>query len=95
MQATDRTGMVEALQGMLDELCSPDLTLERSKVLRPRLFELLGRLDQSTPGTSESAPAGAKAKEGAARGVVQERVRTRFHGEFPMFASIFHRPCLG
>jgi hypothetical protein len=93
MQATDRTGKLEALQGMLDELCSPDLTLERAKVLRPRLFELLGMLDQSTPGTSESAPAGSK--EGAARGVVRERVRTMLHAEFPGLASIFHRPCLG
>jgi hypothetical protein len=41
MPATNSMPQVETLQRILDELCAPELTLRRAKVLRGRLFELL------------------------------------------------------
>ncbi len=79
MLATDRTRKIEALQGLLDELCSPDLTLARANVLRPQLFELLGMLNQSAPeksdgslsGPEQSAAGGPEAGwERASRGIL-------------------------
>ena len=45
MSTTKTKPMLEVLEGMLDELCSPELTLDRAKILRPRLFAVLDALD--------------------------------------------------
>ena len=50
MLAPNNAGMIHALQGVLDELCSADLTLSRAKLLRHRLCELLEALQR--PGTN-------------------------------------------
>jgi hypothetical protein len=44
----ERTERIEALRGLLDGLCAPDLTLAEAKPLRTRLFDLLERTDRST-----------------------------------------------
>ena len=41
----ERAAQIKALHGLLDRLCSPDLTLEEAKVLRNQLFELLERIN--------------------------------------------------
>jgi hypothetical protein len=50
MLVTNKTGIINALVGVLDELCSADLTLSRAKLLRHRLCEILEALQG--PGTS-------------------------------------------
>jgi len=52
--------MIETLQGMLDELCSPDLTLGRANVLRGRLVQLLETLNSSSDGAGDGS--GTKAE---------------------------------
>jgi len=44
MPALKQVRTIETLRGMLDELCSPDLTLGRARVLRRRLAQLLEAL---------------------------------------------------
>lgn len=61
MSILDNPRTIESLRGMLDELCSPDLTLGRAKILRCRLAQLLETLDSSSerasdgPGTHREA----------------------------------------
>lgn len=43
---------VEALRGLMDRLCAPDLTLVEAKLLRGRLAELL---DRGGRGAAEAA----------------------------------------
>ena len=38
----ERAAQIKTLHGLLDRLCSPDLTLEVAKVLRNQMFDLLG-----------------------------------------------------
>lgn len=45
--AQDRAHLVEALRATIDALCSPDLTLAQSRLLRPRVLGLLAALDPS------------------------------------------------
>ncbi len=42
--AEDRTPLIEALQGLMDRLTSPDLTLGEANRLRPQLLDLLATL---------------------------------------------------
>jgi hypothetical protein len=44
MIGSNKTGTINALEGLLDELCSTDLTLGQAKLLRHRLCELLEAL---------------------------------------------------
>jgi hypothetical protein len=47
MQATtDRNLLYHKLHQMMDRLCSPDLTVAESKVLRPQIEDLIARLDR-------------------------------------------------
>ncbi len=60
----ERAAHIKALHGLLDQLCSPDLTLEEAKVLRNQLFDLLVRInpvfsDASTPGRHGNDPSPA------------------------------------
>jgi hypothetical protein len=41
----ERAAQIKALHGLLDRLCSPDLTLEEAKVLRNQMFALLERIN--------------------------------------------------
>ena len=41
----ERAAQIETLHGLLDRLCSPDLTLGEAKVLRNQLFDLLERIN--------------------------------------------------
>jgi hypothetical protein len=50
-----RAAQIKTLHGLLDRLCSPDITLEEGKVLRSQLLDLLQRInpllsEASTPG---------------------------------------------
>ena len=40
-----RAAQIETLRGLLDRLCSPDLTLGEAKVLRNQLFDFLERIN--------------------------------------------------
>jgi len=55
MVVSNKLGIINALQGVLDELCSADLTLGRAKLLRHRLCELLEAL-QGPVTASPDAP---------------------------------------
>jgi len=55
MVLSNQNGIINALEGVLDELCSADLTLGRAKLLRHRLCELLEAL-QGPGTTSPEAP---------------------------------------
>ena len=41
----ERAGRIEALHGLLERLCSPDLTLAEARPLRARLSRLLERIN--------------------------------------------------
>jgi hypothetical protein len=43
-----RAERIEALRGLLERLCAPDLTLAEAKPLRTRLFDLLEQIDRGT-----------------------------------------------
>ena len=45
----DQSELVQALQGLMDRLSSPDLTVAEANDLRPRLFGLLDTIDGQTP----------------------------------------------
>jgi hypothetical protein len=83
MAGTDRRGMIEAVQGLLEELCSPDLTLGRANVLRPRLVELLEAL---------ASPDGAGGKDATSR---PREGRETLPAEFTAFPSLLQGPCVG
>src|SRR5512135_2961939 len=42
-----RAERIEALRGLLERLCAPDLTLAEAKPLRNRLFDLLEQIDRT------------------------------------------------
>ena len=51
----ERADQIKTLRGLLDRLCSVDLTLGEAKVLRDQVFEFLERInpvfsEASTPG---------------------------------------------
>jgi hypothetical protein len=48
----ERAAQIETLRGLLDRLCSPDLTLGEAKVLRNQLLDFLERI---TPVSSEAS----------------------------------------
>jgi hypothetical protein len=50
MMLSNQNCIINVLEGVLDELCSADLTLVRAKLLRHRLRELLEALQG--PGTT-------------------------------------------
>ena len=52
----ERTERIEALRGLLDSLCAPDLTLAEAKPLRTRLFDLLERIDRGTEPAGATPP---------------------------------------
>jgi hypothetical protein len=47
---------IEALRGLLDRLCAPDLTLAEAKPLRTRLFDLLERTDRDMEPAETTPP---------------------------------------
>jgi hypothetical protein len=79
--------MIDAVQGLLDELCSPDLTLGRAKVLRARLSELLEALASAGDGPEGSDAAASRS--GARRG------RETLPSDFMTFPSFLQGPCVG
>jgi len=44
----DQSELVQTLQGLMDRLSSPDLTVAEANDLRPRLFGLLETIDGMT-----------------------------------------------
>ena len=63
----ERAAQIKALHGLLDRLCSQDLTLEEAKVLRNQLFELLERInplfsETSTPDRHRNDPSAGNPK---------------------------------
>jgi hypothetical protein len=64
----ERAAQIKTLHGLLDRLCSPDLTLEEATVLRSQLFDLLGRInpllsEASTPGRHGNEPGAGNPKK--------------------------------
>jgi hypothetical protein len=52
----ERAERIEALRGLLDRLCAPDLTLAEAKPLRTSLFDLLERTDRGMGPTGATPP---------------------------------------
>jgi hypothetical protein len=53
----ERAERIETLRGLLEPLCSPDLTLAEAKPLRARLSRLLERIDSNMDlGQAASSP---------------------------------------
>jgi hypothetical protein len=52
----ERAERIEALRGLLDRLCAPDLTLAEAKPLRSRLFDLLERIDRGMEPVGATPP---------------------------------------
>lgn len=48
----EQPGQIETLRGLMDRLCSPNLTLGEAKVLRNELLDLLERIDSQFPQAS-------------------------------------------
>ena len=64
----ERAAQIQALHGLLDRLCSPDLALEEAKVLRNQMFDLLERInplfsEASTSGRHGNDPSAANPKK--------------------------------
>lgn len=86
MTVANRTRMIEAVQGLLEELCSPDLTLGRAKILRIRLYELLDAL--APPGDGPEGQGGASRSRPG-------KGRETFPSDFTTFPSYLQGPCVG
>jgi hypothetical protein len=86
---------IKTLQNLLDELCSPDLTLGRAKVLRPHLFDVLGAMNSCDAGAGVGDV--TRSEAGASRdAAVHQRVeRGELHPEFTPFAELLQEPCVG
>ncbi len=56
--AENRSPLIEVLQGLMDRLTSPDLTLDEANRLRPDLMDLLATLggDQGARSADEDRP---------------------------------------
>ncbi len=62
-----RAAQIETLRGLLDRLCSADLTLGEAKVLRVQVFDLLERInpvfsEASIPNTHGNDPSAGNPK---------------------------------
>ena len=53
-----RAAQIKTLSGLLDRLCSPDLTLEDAKVLRNQLLDFLERINPRFSEASKSDSSG-------------------------------------
>ena len=63
-----RAAQIKTLHGLLDRLCSPDLTLEEAKVLRNQLLDFLERInplfsEASTSDRHGNDPSAGKSQE--------------------------------
>jgi hypothetical protein len=63
----ERADQIKTLRGLLDRLCSADLTLGEARVLRNQLFDLLERInpvfsEASTPGRLGNDPSAGNPK---------------------------------
>jgi len=63
----ERAAQIKTLRGLLDQLCSADLTLGEAKVLRDQVFEFLERInpvfsEASTPGRHGNDPSAGNPK---------------------------------
>ncbi len=63
----ERADQIKTLRGLLDRLCSADLTLREAKVLRDQVFDFLERInplfsEASTPGSHENHPSAGNPK---------------------------------
>jgi hypothetical protein len=64
----ERAAQIKTLHGLLDRLCSPDITLEEAKVLRSQLLDLLQRInpllsEASTPSRHRDDPSAGNPKK--------------------------------
>ncbi len=62
MPDLNHTRTIESLRGMLDELCSPDLTLRRAKVLRRRLALFLETTKSMNERAADRSGTGAEVR---------------------------------
>jgi len=83
MPFSDERRKIEAVERLTAELCSPDLTLGRAKVVRARLFELI-----ESGGSGEGESIGSHATR-------EQDSDEPFHPEFPGMTSILQGPCVG
>jgi hypothetical protein len=94
MPASTPTHLIKALSGMLDELCSPEMTLSRSRVVRSRLVALLDTMDSDDPaGNHETGPSGmvGTGTSGSAR---PSESQESLHQDFTAIPVILQRPCV-
>jgi hypothetical protein len=87
--------MIATLEGMLDELCSPDMTLSRSRVLRPRLIELLETMNSRTPEEGVGDFSAGKVGTDTNASARQDGSQDAFHREFTAIPNILQGPCVG
>jgi hypothetical protein len=87
--------MIAALQGLMDELCAPDLTLGQAKALRPRLLALLEAMNGRELGASEGSEGTAEVESDRATATRAPETREKLHPEFPAFPLVLQRTCVG
>jgi hypothetical protein len=63
----ERADQIKTFRGLLDRLCSADLTLREAKVLRDQVFDFLEQInplfsEASTPGRHENHPSAGNPK---------------------------------
>jgi hypothetical protein len=88
MLVPQQTPMIAELRGMLDELCSPELTLARAEILRPRLFELLRTMNSCDAGPGEKAGYRAEVESDRASGKHPRDSKESLHPEFTAIPEI-------
>jgi hypothetical protein len=94
MPASTPNHLIETLSGMLDELCSPEMTLSRSRVVRSRLVALLDTMNSDDPGANlEMGPSGmvGTGTPGSAR---PSESQESLHQDFTAIPLILQRPCV-
>ena len=94
MPVSNNARMIAAIQGLVDELCSPDLTLARAEVLRPRLFAILETLETGDPKTCVGDVLPTQAESDRSPDQRLRDVADRLHTTFAAFPKILPGRCV-
>jgi hypothetical protein len=95
MPVSNPKSLIDSLTGMLDELCSPEMTLSRSRVVRSRLNALLNTMNSHDPeANAGKSPAGmvGTSAPGTAR---PSESQDALHRDFTAIPNILQGPCVG
>ena len=95
MPNLNQTQTIKTLQNLLDELCSPDLTLGRAKVLRPHLFDVLEAMNSRDAGAGVGDVSRSEAGASCNAAAHQRVHRGGLHPEFTPFPELLQEPCVG